>query len=409
MKMTSEIMEKAVKLKEYMTTIRRHLHTHPELGFQEHETTSLIKRELESTGVEVIPLKANTGVLGLLAGEKDGPDTVTALRADIDALPIVEQTGLPYASQIDGIMHACGHDGHTAGLLGAAKLLSSMKEKFSGKVKFIFQPAEEIFGGAKSMVDEGVLENPKVDTIVALHGFPGLEVGKIGVIAGTCMASADRFEATVIGSGGHGAYPHRTADAVFTTAQTVVALQGIVSREIDSLDNVVLSVCTLNGGKAFNIIPETVNFSGTVRCLNEKIRDKVEEKVDRVIKGVTSTFGCRYELNYVREVPVLINDAETIALITEAADSGLGQGHVVQFDAPVMGSEDFPEFINNVAQGAYFRLGLAGPGAPPMRQHNDRFDFNDEALPIGAAVLTQFVLMKNQLTFRTPNSPGVPI
>ncbi len=394
--MESEILQKASELKEYLTKTRRHIHRHPELGFKEFETTSLVKKELESMRVEVVPLKTETGVLGILRGEKKGSDVVTALRADMDALPIVEQTGLPYASRNEGVMHACGHDGHTAGLLGVAKLLSSMKDSFSGTVTLVFQPAEEVLGGAKCMVESGVLEDPKVDTIIALHGWPSLEVGKIGVFSGPYMASADRFAVKITGSGGHGAYPHISADPLLAAAHAVVALQDIVSREIDALDSVVISVCTLNGGKVFNVIPEEVRFSGTVRCLNESVRKTIEERMDRIIKGITSTFGCRYELEYLYKVPMLINDPEVINLVSEAANNVLGEGHVVHSDRQAMGSEDFSIFINNVAHGAFFRLGVTNPGEEQMKLHNGHFNFNDEALTIGVAVLTQFVLLKNQ-------------
>ena len=394
--MEREILQKAREIKEYLTKTRRHIHQHPELGFKEFETSSFVKKELEAMGVEVVPLKAETGVLGILRGEKEGSDMVTALRADMDALPIVEQTGLPYASQNKGVMHACGHDGHTAGLLGVAKLLSLMKDRFSGTVKLIFQPAEEVLGGAEDMVKSGVLENPKVDTVIALHGWPSLEVGKIGIFYGPYMASADKFTVKITGSGGHGAYPHISADPVLAAAHAVVALQDIVSREIDALDRVVISVCTLEGGKAFNVIPEEVQFSGTVRCLNEEVRRTIEEKMDRIIKGIASTFGCKYHLEYLYRVPMLVNDPEVINLVSEAANQALGEGHVVQSDHPAMGSEDFSIFINNVAHGAFIRLGVTKPGEEQMKLHNDHFNFNDEALPLGVAVLTQFVLLKNQ-------------
>ena len=394
--MESEILQKAIEIKKYLTKTRRHIHQHPELGFKELETSSLVKKELESMGVEVAPLKTETGVLGILRGEKEGSDVVTALRADMDALPVVEQTGLPYASRNEGVMHACGHDGHTAGLLGVAKLLSSMRDRFSGTVKLVFQPAEEVLGGAEGMVESGVLENPKVDTIIALHGWPSLEVGKIGVFSGPYMASADKFTVKITGSGGHGAYPHISADPVLAAAHAVVALQDIVSREIDALDRVVISVCTLNGGKAFNVIPEEVRFSGTVRCLNESVQKTIKEKMDRIIKGIASTFGCKYELEYIYKVPMLVNDPEVIDLVIRAANNVLGEGHVVELYRPAMGSEDFSIFINNVAHGAFFRLGVSNPGEEKMKLHNDHFNFNDEVLPIGVAVLTQFVLLKNQ-------------
>jgi amidohydrolase len=210
------------------------------------------------------------------------------------------------------------------------------------------------------------------------------------------MASADKFTVKIIGSGGHGAYPHTSADSVLAAAHAVVALQDIVSREIDAFDRVVISVCTLDGGKAFNVIPEEVRFSGTVRCLDESVQKTIEEKMDRIIKGITSTFGCKYELEYLYKVPLLVNDPKVINLVSEAANNVLGEGHVVQLDRPAMSSEDFSIFINNVADGAFFRLGVTNPGEEQMKLHNDHFNFNDEVLPIGVAVLTQFVLLKNQ-------------
>lgn len=395
--MTNEVLMKAAEIEEYLINTRRYIHQYPEVSFKEFSTTSFIKRELERMGIDVVPLKIETGVLGILRGQKKGPDFVTAVRADIDALPIVEQTALSYASCKEGAMHACGHDGHTSVLLGVGKLLSSMTNRFSGAVKFLFQPAEEVLGGAKRMIDSGALENPKVDAIIALHGWPWLEKGKIGVFNGPYLASADKFAVKIIGNGGgHGAYPHTCADPVLASSHAVVALQNIVSREIDALDKVVISVCTLNGGKAFNIIPEEVSFCGTVRCLNENIRKTIESKIDRILSGIAATFGCKYELDYCHKVPVLVNDPEINSLLIRAANEVLGEGHVVQLDRPVMGSEDFSLFISNVGHGTFFRLGLANPGKKPMIPHNDRYDFNDEALTTGVAVLTQFILLQNQ-------------
>lgn len=392
----SEVMQKALEIKEYLTKVRRHLHQHPELGMKEYETTAFIKKELESMGVEIVPLHTEVGVLGIIKGEKPGTDTVTAVRADIDALPIEEQTGLPYASVNKGVMHACGHEGHTTILLGVAKLLSSMRDKFSGTVKLIFQPGEETLYGAKSMVAAGVLENPKVDTIVALHGWPQVELGKIGVWPGPYMASADAFTVKIYGGGGHGAYPHRSRDPLLAAVHAVDALQSIVAREIDAADKVVISVCTIHGGTAFNIIPEEVTFSGTVRCHDKETRMSIQGKMERIIGGVAAAFGVKYQLDYVYGLPPVINNPEVVDLITKAADEALGEGHWEYLDRPVMGSEDFSVYLEQVPYGAFFRLGLTPPGAEQMRVHNDHFNFNDDALPVGVAVLTQFVLNKNQ-------------
>jgi amidohydrolase/hippurate hydrolase len=321
-----EIFQRALEIKDYAVKLRRHFHQNPELGHREYETSAFIRKELEAMGVGIVPIDVETGVLGILKGEKQGPPTVTALRADIDAIPVVERTGLPYASRNPGVMHGCGHDGHTAGLLGVAKLLTSMRDRFSGTVKFIFQPAEEILTGAKSMVEAGVLENPGVDTVVGLHAWPPVEVGKIGVYKGSYQASADKFVVTVSGRGAHGAYPYRAADALLAGVYSVAALQNIVSREIDALDKVALSVCTFHGGEAFNTMPEEVTFSGTVRCHDEAVRRSIEAKINRVVKGICTSYGCTYRLEYIYGVPPVVNDPEVIDLITEAANQALGEG-----------------------------------------------------------------------------------
>jgi len=394
--MKSTIFSKSLELKEYMTKIRRHLHQHPELGMREFETTKLVKKELENMGIEIVELKSKVGVVGIIRGTKKGKNRVTALRADMDALPIIEKTKLPHASKNIGVMHACGHDGHTSMLLGAAKLLSEIKNEFSGVVKFIFQPGEETLMGAKLMVKEGVLENPKVDTIVALHCWPALETGKIGVWEGPYMASADRFTIKVIGKGGHGARPHKLIDSVLTAAQIIVSLQAIVSREIDSLKNAVISVCTINGGKAFNVSPEEVIITGTVRCQQAEIRDIIKNKMDRIIKGLAITYGCSCKLNYEYGVSSLINHPDVIKLVSKSTDQSCGIGRVELLEKPAMSSEDFSVYLEKVPHGAFIRIGNTDPGQKPLAVHNDHFNFNDEALPMGAAVLTQFALDRNQ-------------
>jgi amidohydrolase/hippurate hydrolase len=393
--MEKDLLREAVRIKDHVTDIRRRIHQNPELGFEEFETSGLIQHELKKLKIEQVPIGVKTGVVGIIPGHGEGPDRVTALRADIDALPIQERTGLSYASRNNGVMHACGHDGHTAVLLGVAQLLSRMRDEFSGVVKLIFQPAEEVLGGAKAMVEAGALRDPLVDTVVALHGWPGVETGKIGFFAGPYMASADKFTVRVRGKGGHGAYPHTSSDPVLASAHAVVAFQKIVSREIDALDHVVVSVCTLEGGNAFNVIPEEVSFSGTVRCQKERVRKNIKDRMDRIMQGVSTMFGCGYELDYVDGVPPLVNDSDTISRIVEAADLALGKGHALKLDRPAMSSEDFSIMIKGAKRGAFFRLGITNPGDDPMILHNDRFDFNDEALPTGIAVLTQFVLMNN--------------
>jgi len=393
--MEDNIKQKAYALKDELTEIRRKIHKNPELGFDVYKTTNLVKDELRKSGVKIIPLDSDSGVLGILKGKKTGRESVVALRADMDAVPIQEKSGLPYASQNNGVMHACGHDGHTAVLLGVAKLLSEVKDKFSGTVKFIFQPAEEILSGAKAMVGEGVLKNPDVEEILALHSWPDLEVGEIGVYSGVYMASSDKFEVRIIGSGGHGCYPHKTIDPVIASSNAIALLQNIVSRKMDPTGNVVLSVCTLNSDKgAFNVIPNEVQFSGTVRYHDKKLGDKIKQEMENTLKGVASSFGCKFELNYEKQVPPVINDSSVVKSITKAAAQTLGKENIKNLTSQSMGAEDFSIYLKEVSKGALFRLGITDPGEQPLIIHSDNYNFNDEAIPVGVSVLAQYILNK---------------
>ena len=395
-KLDNPIYNEALFIKEYLTKIRRKIHQYPELGMQEFKTTKLIKQELSNIGIDIIEINSDVGVLGVIRGIKKGSKKVTALRADMDALPIAEKTNLPYASKNTGIMHACGHDGHTAILLGTAKLLSKMKEKFSGTIKFIFQPDEENLNGAKLMVEEGALENPRVDTIVALHCWPSLETGKIGVWKGPYMTSSDKFKIKVIGKGGHGANPHKAIDPVIASAEIILALQNIVSREIDSQDSVVLSICTVNGGQATNVIPNEVKMTGTVRCKKVELRDVMKEKIERVIKGVSNAANCKYSYKYTYGTSVLINDQDVIDSIVKSTEQVLGNDWVKELEQPAMSSEDFSCYLEKIQHGAFIRIGNTNLGEEPLLVHTSQFDFNDDAIPIGVAVLAQFVLNVNQ-------------
>ena len=395
--MGNEIFAKANELKAYFADIRQQIHQHPEVGGKEHHTVGLIRRELEKCGIEIVPISVPTGVVGLLHGKKAGSSQVTALRADIDALPIVEKTGLPYASQQPGVMHACGHDGHTAMLLGAAKLLSTMTDRFSGTVKFIFQPGEETLNGAKDMVEAGVLENPSVDSIAAVHSWPHLPVGVLGTWKGPYYASADAFSVKIIGGSGHGAYPHKSNDSLLTAAQIVVALQNITSRQLNAIDNTVLSVCTFHGGTAFNIIPESVEFGGTVRCHNSAIRQSMPDKMEKIIKNMAEAFNCKYEFTYHFAVPGVTNDPATVDLLAAAAEQTAGKEYVTPLPEPVMGSEDFGMYSEKIASSAILRLGVGTPENAKIALHNERFNFNDDAIPYGIALFTQYVINKNNI------------
>ena len=384
------ILEQAKTQQEELTAIRRHLHQNPEIGFEEVETTALIKRELEKIGVEMQPLSIATGVMGIIRGTKPGAGKVIALRADIDALPIQEQTGVPHASAKPGVMHACGHDGHTTVLLGVARLLNGMRGEFSGTVKLLFQPAEERLTGAKSMVEAGVLENPAPQIVLALHGGTETPIGKVGIWSGPFMASADQFTVTITGAGGHAAYPHRNRDPLLAAAHAVVALQSVVSREIDAVDKVVLTVSQFHAGTAFNITPGEAVITGSVRCHDPKVRASIPDRIDRIVGGVSCGLNCSHKLDYIFGIPAVANDPVVMDSFVGAAREVLGADNVVQLERPLMGSEDFAFFLEKIPTGGIFRLGVGN--APGRVLHNPKFDFPDEAIPVGVAAMTAFAL-----------------
>ena len=387
-----DLLDQAREIEGYLTEIRHRIHRNPELGSQDTKTTALIREEISRLGLEIQPLELDTGVVAVLRGKGAGPETVTGLRADMDALPITERTGLPYASRNQGVMHACGHDGHVALLLGAARLLSGLSDRFSGMVKFLFQPAEELLTGARAMIDAGCLRDPVPERIIAAHGWPNIEAGKVGVLGGPAMASADKFLVRLKGRGGHGAYPHRAMDPVLAAAHTVTAMQGIISRETDALEQAVVSVCTMEAGRAFNVIPGEALLGGTVRCMREGLQKDIRGRLERVVKGTAAAFGCEGSLEWTELVPVLVNDPELTRTVEETAREMLGPDRVEKLAGPSMGSEDFSLYLGEVPCGVLFRLGLAVPGKNRVPLHNDQFDFTDSALTVGAAMMTGLVL-----------------
>lgn len=391
------IFDKAMALKDYMTKVRRYLHENPELGLEEHKTTEFIKKELRDMGIELQHINMETGVIGLIKGEKQRGDLCIAIRGDIDALPVEERTGVSYSSKNHGVMHACGHDGHTAILLGTAKLLNGIRDQFSGTVKLVFQPAEEGRGGAKKMVEAGAMDNPRPDVIIALHGNAYLNVGEMGINERFSSASADSFEITVKGKGGHGARPHKAVNPVLCAAHIVTALQNIVSTEINALESAVVTVASIHGGTASNIIADDVTLSGTVRCLQEKNRDIIRDKIERIVKGISMAQNCTYEMNYRNGVGALENDPETVQELLQAVTDAWGDnGRIVELDGPSMGSEDFPALSAVVGKCAYFRLGVGQEEKEIIDVHNEKFNFNDDALPYGAAVFAQYVINKSK-------------
>lgn len=364
-----------------MTVWRRDFHAHPELGFEEHRTSQIVAEKLESWGIEVTRGIAHTGVVGTLRGQGDSDKTI-GFRADMDCLPMQEDNDLPHKSQEAGKMHACGHDGHTTMLLGAAKYLAETRN-FSGTIHFIFQPAEEGKGGGRKMVEEGLFDRFPCDEVYGLHNWPLLPAGKVAARSGSIMAAADRFDIAIKGTGGHGAMPHLSVDPVFVGAQIVVALQGVVSRFTDPLDSAVLSVTKFIAGTAYNVIPENATLSGTVRTLTDRTRDRLEQQITEVSRAIAASFGAEAAVDYHRGYPVTVNHAHQTKLAADVAAKVVGSDNVVHDAPPTMGAEDFSYMLNE-RPGCYIWLGQAG-GPSKSMVHNPTYDFNDKVLPIGAS------------------------
>lgn len=390
--MKEQIWKLVDEVTDFATAARRRFHENPELGFEEFETTAFIKKELEAAGVEIVPIDMETGALAVVKGtaewKGEGAPPVVGVRADMDALPIQEETGVPYASKVDGIMHACGHDGHAATLLALAKVLQKLRPHFAGTVKLFFQPAEETLYGAKKMLDCGVMENPRPTEIVALHGGVELPIGTVGVYPGPFMASADLFKVKFVGKGTHAAYPHKGTDALAAAAQAVISLQMLLAREVEVNERAVVSVCQIHGGNAFNVVPEEVEIGGTVRCLSPDVRKQISERLQAICSDIASSYRCKAVCEYTFGIPSLSNDPEVTEGIARAAAEMLGEDKVVRIANPIMGGEDFAYFLQK-APGAMFRLGIGGE--VPMLTHNPGFNFADESLPMGIAVLAKYV------------------
>lgn len=391
--MASEILEKSSAIRGYIVSCKRYIHRHPELGMSEVRTTEFVRSELKKLGVELQPLDLKVGAVGLIRGQRRAPGKVIGLRADMDALPIQEKTAVPDVSEVSGVMHACGHDAHTAMLLGAAKLLMLMRERFSGTVKLIFQPAEETLSGACYMIEHGCLENPKVDIMLGQHGIGTFSTGDIAFREGPSMASSDPFKVTVKGVGGHGAYPQRSgADALLAATNCVMSLQGLVTRSLSANDPTVLSVCTFNAGTLFNVIPEEAVFTGTIRCQSSKTRAKIKMLIDRMIGSIAAGYGCTHVLEFGHGVPPLVNDIELTKKMRAAAAKVVGEQHVKTIEEPSMGSEDYSWYGQKVPASCFARIGIWKDGAPMPAGHKPGFVFDEDALPIGTAFLVQAVL-----------------
>ncbi|MBI36618.1 MAG: peptidase M20 [Alphaproteobacteria bacterium] len=368
------------KEKALMTAWRRHLHANPEIAFKEQETSQFVLNKLEGLGLEVHSGLAGTGVVGRLKAGKG--NRAIALRADMDALPLTEKNDFEHCSKNTGMMHACGHDGHTAMLLGAAKYLSESLN-FDGVVYFIFQPAEEGEGGGKVMIEEGLFEKFPVESVFGLHNWPGMEVGKFGISSGPMMAAFDIFDLKVVGKGSHGAMPHQGIDPIVAASQIITAVQTITSRNTDPLDALVVSITQIHGGDAYNVIPESVELKGTVRSFKDRVRDDAEFAIRRVCEGICEATGSKFELNYERRYPSTINHEEETQLAVTAASEIVGEKNIDLNPAPSMGSEDFSYMLRE-RPGCYVWLGN-GPAENNCMLHNPEYDFNDDILPIGAS------------------------
>jgi hippurate hydrolase len=360
---------------------RHDLHAHPETAFEEHRTADSVARLLDSFGISVERGVARTGVIGTLHGAQPGRRAI-ALRADMDALHVHEKTGAAYASTHAGRMHACGHDGHTAMLLGAARYLAETRN-FAGTVHFIFQPAEENEGGARLMVEEGVLERHKVEAIWGMHNWPGLPAGQFAIRPGPMMAAFDIFEITVAGRGAHAAMPHLGVDPVVAAAQIVGGLQTIASRNIDPLQGAVVSVTQIHGGDTWNVIPDAVVLRGTTRSFDPKVRDALEPAIRRIAGGVCAALGAEVAVHYERRYPPTVNSAAETEQAAEIAASLVGSDNVRRDLLPSMGAEDFA-FLLEQRPGAYIWIGN-GAAANEAMLHNPHYDFNDEILALGAS------------------------
>lgn len=359
---------------------RQDIHANPELGFKENRTSDLVAQLLTSFGLEVHRGLGQTGVIGVLKGSSG--NNAIGLRADMDALPILEENTFEYKSRDDGVMHACGHDGHTAMLLGAAKYLAETKN-FSGTVFFIFQPAEEGLGGASAMIKDGLFEKFPVDGVYGLHNWPGLKVGEFAVRPGPMMAACDEFEITVTGEGAHGAMPHLGIDPVVCAADIVSSLQTIVSRVSDPLEAAVVSVTKIHGGDAFNVIPKQVDLAGTVRSFKDSVQQNVESGILRIAKNVASAHRCTANITYTHQFPATVNHETETLLATKAATELVGKDRIHHNLPPCMGSEDFSYMLNK-RPGSYIWMGNSGdPGGCFL--HNPKYDFNDESLVWGAS------------------------
>lgn len=369
-----------------LTAFRRDLHAHPELGYEEVRTAGRVAEALRACGVDEVHTGiARTGVVGVIRAGAGHAKRSIGLRADMDALPMREENDFAWRSARQGLMHGCGHDGHTTMLLGAARYLAQTR-RFDGTVVLIFQPGEEGFAGAKAMIDDGLFDRFPVDAVYAMHNWPSLPPGVIGVNSGPMMAAADRFEITIQGRGGHGAHPYMAIDPVLVAGHIITAAQSLVARNINPLDSAVVSLCAMQAGDlgAFSVIPRQAQLIGTARSFKREVQDLIEERLGRLVESIALGFGATARLDYHRMYPATINTPVEARFAGDVAASLVGEDKVVRDLTPSMGAEDF-SFMLQARPGAYLRIGQGGEGGCFL--HSPRYDFNDEILPLGAALL----------------------
>jgi amidohydrolase len=380
------IVNRIAGMHDEITAWRRDFHEHPELLYEVHRTASVVAEKLKSFGCdEVVPGIGRTGVVGVIKGRKGTSGKVIGMRADMDALPILEDTGLPYASKIPGAMHACGHDGHTAMLLGAAKYLCETRN-FDGTAVVIFQPAEEGGAGGKAMVQDGMMDRWNIQEVYGMHNQPGMAVGTFALRPGPLMAASDRLHVRIDGKGGHAAKPHRCIDTVLVGAHIITNLQSIVSRSLDPLDSGVISICMFHAGNAGNVIPASAELTGTARSLKPHVRDQLESRFVEIVEGTAKLFGATAKATYTRDYPVTSNHPKQTDYAASIAAQVVGAANVNTDIAPVMGGEDF-SFMLEARPGAFIFVG----NGDTANVHHPAYNFNDEAIPVGVSYWAKLV------------------
>jgi len=369
-----------------LIAFRRDLHENPELLYDVNRTAEKVAEALRAAGLdEVVTGIGRTGVVGVIRGQTNKSGRAVALRADMDALPIFEETGAEWSSKVPGKMHACGHDGHTTMLLGAARELAQSRA-FDGTVIVIFQPAEEGGAGAKAMIDDGLFKHWPVNEVYGMHNRPNLEVGNFTINSGPIMGSVDVIDIVIDGVGGHAASPHHTIDPIPVTAALIQAIQTLTARTIDPLDSAVISITTIHGGDAFNVIPQSIKLTGTVRTLREEVRDHVEERLTRAVQGIADAFGAKATLDYQRNYPVTVNHEHETELAALAAEAVAGAERVTRDMPATLGGEDFAFMLNEVP-GAMINIG----NGPSANLHHPKYDFNDDVIAWGSSYWTTLV------------------